>query len=48
MVFLAPNLVVRGPALEASMARYLIDRIAALPNVELHTGTGVVALAGVP
>jgi thioredoxin reductase (NADPH) len=50
-VFLAPkvkrlHLVVRGPGLEASMSRYLIDRIAALPNVELHTGTEVVALEG--
>jgi thioredoxin reductase (NADPH) len=49
VVFLAPkvrrlHLVVRGSGLEASMSRYLIDRIAALPNVELHTGTEVVAL----
>jgi thioredoxin reductase (NADPH) len=51
VVFLAPkvkrlHLVVRGPGLEASMARYLIDRIAALPNVDLHIGTEVVALEG--
>jgi thioredoxin reductase (NADPH) len=51
VVFLAPkvsrlHLVVRGAGLEASMSRYLIDRIAALPNVELHTGTEVVALEG--
>jgi len=51
VVFLAPkvkrlHLVVRGPGLEASMSRYLIDRIAALPNVELHTGTEVEALEG--
>ena len=51
VVFLAPrverlHLVVRGPGLEASMSRYLIDRIRALPNVELHTGTEVVALEG--
>ncbi|HLY54515.1 MAG TPA: FAD-dependent oxidoreductase, partial [Stellaceae bacterium] len=39
-------LVVRGAGLEASMSKYLIDRIAALPNVELHTGTEVVALKG--
>ena len=50
-VFLAPqvkklHLVVRGKGLEASMSRYLIDRIAALPNVVLHTGCEVVALAG--
>jgi thioredoxin reductase (NADPH) len=51
VVFLAPkvkrlHLVVRGPGLEASMSRYLIDRIAALPNVNLHTNTEVVALQG--
>jgi thioredoxin reductase (NADPH) len=51
VVFLAPkvkglHLVVRGLGLEASMSRYLIDRIAALPNVELHTETEVVALEG--
>jgi len=50
-VFLAPkvkslHLVVRGPGLEASMSRYLIDRIAALPNIELHTETEVIALEG--
>ena len=28
------------------MSRYLIDRIAALPNVDLHVGTEVVALDG--
>ena len=28
------------------MSRYLIDRIAALPNVDLHTNTEVVALKG--
>jgi thioredoxin reductase (NADPH) len=51
VVFLAPkvkrlHLVVRGAGLEASMSRYLIDRIASLPNVELHTGTEVVGLEG--
>jgi thioredoxin reductase (NADPH) len=51
VVFLAPrvkrlHLVVRGKGLEANMSRYLIDRIAALPNVELHVGTEVVALTG--
>ena len=40
------TLVVRGSGLESSMSRYLIDRIAALPNVELHTGTEVVGLEG--
>jgi thioredoxin reductase (NADPH) len=51
VVFLAPkvkrlHLVVRGPGLEASMSRYLIDRIASLPNVDLHTNSEVVALEG--
>ena len=51
VVFLAPKvkrlyLVVRGRGIENSMSRYLIDRIAALPNVVLHTGTEVVALHG--
>jgi thioredoxin reductase (NADPH) len=36
---------VRRP-LEATMSRYLIDRIAALPNVKIHTGVEVVALEG--
>jgi thioredoxin reductase (NADPH) len=40
------HLVVRGEGLESSMSRYLIDRIAALPNVELHTGTEVIGLEG--
>lgn len=51
VVYLAPKartlyLVVRGAGLEASMSRYLIDRIRALPNVELEVGTEVVALEG--
>jgi thioredoxin reductase (NADPH) len=51
VVFLAPkvrrlHLVVRGAGLDASMSRYLIERISALPNVVLHTGTEVVALDG--
>jgi thioredoxin reductase (NADPH) len=51
VVFLAPkvkhlHLVVRGEGLEASMSRYLIERIAMLLNVELHTRTEVVALEG--
>jgi thioredoxin reductase (NADPH) len=50
-VFLAPkvkqlHLVVRGDGLEATMSRYLIDRIKALPNVALHTKTEIVALEG--
>ena len=51
VVYLAPkvkrlHLVVRGSGLEASMSRYLIERIAALPNVELHHRTEIVALDG--
>jgi thioredoxin reductase (NADPH) len=51
VVFLASkvrrlHLIVRGKGLEANMSRYLIDRIKALPNVELHTGSEVVALDG--
>ncbi|WP_293677076.1 FAD-dependent oxidoreductase [uncultured Phenylobacterium sp.] len=34
-------MLVRGPGLEASMSRYLIDRIRSLPNVELVTGVEV-------
>lgn len=40
------HLVVRGTGLAASMSRYLIDRISALPNVEIHTFTEVVTLEG--
>jgi thioredoxin reductase (NADPH) len=39
-------LLVRGPGLEASMSRYLIDRIAAQPNIEVVTETEVSALEG--
>ncbi len=51
VVFLAPklrrlHLIVRGAGLEASMSRYLIERIAALSNVELHTHAEVAALEG--
>jgi len=51
VAFLSPrvkhlHLVVRGEGLEASMSRYLIERIAALPNVTLHTRTEVTALRG--
>jgi thioredoxin reductase (NADPH) len=42
------HLIVRGVGLEASMSRYLIDRIASLPNVVLHTRTEIVALEGDP
>jgi thioredoxin reductase (NADPH) len=39
-------LIVRREGLEATMSRYLIDRIKALPNVELVTGAEVSALEG--
>jgi thioredoxin reductase (NADPH) len=50
VVFLAPHvrrlhLIVRRPLAE-TMSRYLIDRIAALPNVEIHVGTEIASLAG--
>jgi thioredoxin reductase (NADPH) len=53
VVYLAPkvrtlHLIVRGSGLEASMSRYLIERIAALPNVVMHLGVEVVALQGDP
>ena len=50
VVFLAPKVkhihlgVRRG--LETTMSRYLVDRIAVLPNVSVHTGVEVVALEG--
>jgi thioredoxin reductase (NADPH) len=51
VVFLADkvkrlHLAVRGRGLAASMSKYWVDRIEALPNVELHTYTEVVALQG--
>jgi thioredoxin reductase (NADPH) len=50
VVFLAPqvrhlHLIVRRD-LSQTMSRYLIDRIAALPNVEIHTGAEIVDLEG--
>jgi thioredoxin reductase (NADPH) len=38
--------VVRSSGLEASMSRYLIDRIAATPNIELRVHTAVTGLSG--
>ena len=51
VVFLAPkvkhlHLIVRGAGLEASMSKYLIDRIKALPNVTLYTNSEIAALGG--
>lgn len=50
IVFLAPqvkrlHLIVRRD-LSQTMSRYLIDRIAALPNVEIHIGAEITALEG--
>jgi thioredoxin reductase (NADPH) len=50
-VFLAPQvkrlyLMIRGSGLEASMSKYLIQRIAALDNVELHVGHELAELHG--
>jgi thioredoxin reductase (NADPH) len=42
------RMLVRGPGLAATMSRYLIDRIAAAPNIELMTGTEVTGLDGDP
>ena len=39
-------LLARGRSLEASMSRYLVDRIAGLPNVEVLLETEVFALEG--
>ena len=40
------HMLVRGPGLAESMSRYLADRIAALPNVELHVETEIIAVEG--
>jgi len=50
-VFLAQHaakvhMLIRGPGLAASMSRYLIDRIAATPNIELHTRAELTRLDG--
>jgi thioredoxin reductase (NADPH) len=39
-------LLIRGASLEASMSRYLIDRVAATPNVELVAGAEMSRLDG--
>ncbi|MFM9437671.1 thioredoxin reductase (NADPH) [Janthinobacterium sp. CG_23.3] len=40
------HVVIRGAGLAASMSSYLIERIAATPNIVLHTHTELVALEG--
>src|SRR5206468_4248113 len=39
-------MLVRGRGLAASMSKYLIDRIAATPNIELRTQTEIVGITG--
>jgi thioredoxin reductase (NADPH) len=39
-------MLVRGPSLDATMSRYLVDRIAGLPNVEVQLRSEVCALEG--
>jgi thioredoxin reductase (NADPH) len=40
------NMLVRGPGLAATMSQYLIDRIAATPNIEVMVRTELSALHG--
>jgi thioredoxin reductase (NADPH) len=40
------TMLVRGPSLERSMSHYLIEQIAALPNVEVRTGSSATAASG--
>ncbi len=40
------HMVIRGAGLAASMSSYLIERIAATPNITLHTHTEIIALEG--
>lgn len=42
------HMLVRGPGLAASMSRYLIDRIEAIPNISLQPRTELTHLAGDP
>jgi thioredoxin reductase (NADPH) len=37
------TMLVRGPSLEKSMSHYLVEQIAARPNIEVRTGTSAVA-----
>lgn len=51
IAFLAPrvrrlHLAIRRDSLQDTMSRYLIDRIAALPNVEIHPQSEICALEG--
>jgi thioredoxin reductase (NADPH) len=42
------NLLVRGPDINRSMSRYLVERIEATPNVEVRTETEITALEDDP
>jgi thioredoxin reductase (NADPH) len=42
----AVTMLVRGPSLERSMSRYLIEQIAELPNIDVRTGSSAVAAEG--
>ena len=41
-------MLVRGPSLVSSMLRYLINRIAAMDNIEVLTNAQIIALSGTP
>ena len=40
------HMIVRGDSLARSMSKYLIDQIAATPNIIVETGTEVVSMSG--
>ncbi|WP_394780435.1 FAD-dependent oxidoreductase [Undibacterium sp.] len=40
------HVLIRAGGLEASMSKYLIDRIGSLPNVTLHTRSEIISLEG--
>ena len=40
------HMLVRGPSLEKSMSKYLIDQIEATPNIVVETGTEAVGMSG--
>ena len=40
------TIAIRGPSLDASMSRYLINQLAAIPNVEVRTCTRLVTCKG--
>lgn len=40
------HLLVRGASLEASMSHYLVEQIAGIEKIQVHTGTEVIAASG--